>query len=82
MKLIKYIPENDRVRTPSQLILTIIFLLGGAVIIGIGTYPITQEISILTILSLVFVNGFGLLILYSGVLGILNWISNGPSRDI
>lgn len=80
MKLVKYIPEDERKRTRTQLVVTVAVVLGGVAVIGIGSYPISQRIDALTVLSLIFVNGFGLLILYSGALLVLSWIANRPPK--
>lgn len=80
MKLIKYIPENERIRRPSQLVAFIGFLLFGLIIIGVGCYPATLRIDAYTIVGLICIPPCGLLIIYSSFLILLNWIANGPVK--
>lgn len=75
-----FIPEDERGRRPAQLVVTICFLVLGASLLGAGVYPMSQTPDAVTVVGGAFIIGFALLLVYTGVLGVLGWHANRPAK--
>lgn len=73
---VPFIPENERRRRPVQLVVTICFLIAGVSLMGAGVYPMSQTPDAITVVGGVLVVAFGLLLVYTGILGVLGWRAN------